>query len=155
MSSPARWWKQRWPMAEGRDLPDVNVLLALTNRSHQHFRPASEWFLACAAFATTPVTELGLVRLLLNPAVTGQPVDTATALEALRRLRAHERHSFLADSTSLADLAIDSVGLVGHNQVTDFHLLNLAVSCGARLVTFDRRLGPRAPDAAASIKVLA
>lgn len=122
-------------------LPDVNVLVALTNAAHQHHRLAHEWLSGVRRFATTPLTETGLVRLLLNPAVTGQHVTGQQAVGILRRLRAHERAIFLPDASSLADAAIDLVGLAGHRQSTDLHLVNLVASHGAVLTTFDRGIG--------------
>lgn len=126
--------------ADETRLPDVNVLVALTNPSHQHHQVAHHWLAGVARFATTPVTESGLVRLLLNRAVTGQVVTGRQAVEILRGLRAHQRATFLPDASSLATAIIDMVGLAGHRQATDFHLVNLAASHGVTLVTFDRRI---------------
>lgn len=122
-------------------LPDVNVLLALTNPAHQHHGSAHDWLSGTTRFATTPVTELGLVRLLLNRSVTGQEVTAGTALRVLAGIRADERAVFLPDDTSLGAPLVDLVGLTGHRQVTDLHLVNLAAGHGCSLVTFDRRLG--------------
>lgn len=121
-------------------LPDVNVLVALTNPAHQHHGTAHAWLVGAARFLTTPLTELGLLRLLLNPAVIGQEVTTARALAVLAGVRSHPRADFLPDATSLADPALDLIGLVGHRQVTDLHLVNLARRHDCTLVTFDRRI---------------
>ncbi|CAN5565949.1 type II toxin-antitoxin system VapC family toxin [soil metagenome] len=125
---------------KGTALPDVNVLMALTNPSHQHHRQAHQWLATVTRFATTPITECGLIRLLLNPAVTGQNVSGQQALTILRRLRSERRAVFLADSSSLVNAAIDLVGLAGHRQSTDVHLVNLAASVEGVLITFDRRI---------------
>ncbi|MED5811452.1 TA system VapC family ribonuclease toxin [Mycolicibacterium sp. 050232] len=136
-------------------LPDVNVLVALTNTTHQHHRQAHAWLATCPRFATTPVTENGLIRLLLNPAVVGQQISTAQALTVLTRLRAHDRATFVADSSSLASAAIDTIGLAGHKQATDFHLINLVATAGGTLVTFDRRIaGALAPQDQRFVHVL-
>lgn len=121
-------------------LPDVNVLVALTNPSHQHHDRAHEWLSGMSRFATTPVTESGLVRLLLNPAVTGQDVTGQQAISILAGLRSHAAATFLSDSSSLAAGEIDTIGLAAHQQTTDFHLVNLAASHGGVLATFDRRI---------------
>lgn len=121
-------------------IPDVNVLVALTNPAHVFHTEAHRWLGETEHFATTPVTESALVRLLLNPRVTGQSVTTEQALGVLAGIRSDARAVFLLDDTSLADLGVDPTGLVGHQQVTDWHLLNLAVRHDAVLVTFDRRL---------------
>ncbi|MGL5826110.1 MAG: TA system VapC family ribonuclease toxin [Nocardioides sp.] len=121
-------------------LPDVNVLVALTNPSHQHHRLAHEWLSTVQRYATTPITENGLIRLLLNPGVIGQEVGRAQAVGIVAGLRADRRASFLADGSSLTEPAIDLAGFVGHRQATDFHLVNLAASSGAVLATLDRRI---------------
>jgi predicted nucleic acid-binding protein len=54
----------------------------------------------------------------------------------MRRLPAH---AFWSDDVSPADADATPFGrLVGHRQVTDAHLLTLAVRRGGRLATFDR-----------------
>lgn len=121
-------------------LPDVNVLLALTNPAHQHHRRAHGWLGSVARFATTPVTETGLVRLLLNRTVTGQDVSADQALGILRGIRADPRAFFLPDDATLAAPGIDLVGLVGHRQVVDLHLVELARRNRCSLVTFDRQI---------------
>ena len=51
--------------------------------------------------------------------------------------RTDPRWRWLPDDSTLADPVIDLSVLVGHRQVTDLHLVNLAASAGLRLVTFD------------------
>lgn len=121
-------------------IPDVNVLVALTNPTHVFHTEAHRWLGGVAHYATTPVTESGLVRMLLNPAVTGQAVTTELALAVLTGIRADSRAQFLSDDSSLADADVDTTGLSGHKQVTDWHLLNLAARHDGLLVTFDRKL---------------
>ncbi len=128
------------------DLPDVNVLVAMTNPAHVHHQVALEWFAGTPAFATTPITETGLVRLVLNPAVMGTAIDAETALAVLRSVRGDDRHQFIADGSSLADAQVGLEGLRGHQQVTDLHLLNLARCNRANLVTFDRKLALTVPS---------
>ncbi|MFT4235082.1 MAG: PIN domain-containing protein [Microbacterium sp.] len=123
------------------DLPDVNLLVALHFEDHQHHAVASEWFGSSVRFATTPITELGFVRVSMNPAVAEQPFSAEEALEALRRLRAVPRADFWADDTSITSSAVAARVLSGHRQVTDLHLLALAASRSGRLVTFDARVG--------------
>lgn len=121
-------------------IPDVNVLVALTNPSHVFHIESLRWLAGVERYATTPVTESGLVRMLLNPAVTGQTVTSERALAVLAGIRAESRAGFLVDDSSLADAAVDTTGLAGHRQVTDWHLLNLAARHDGQLVTFDRRI---------------
>ena len=121
-------------------VPDVNVLLALISPDHVHYQAAHAWFSDTTQWATTPYTEAGLVRLVLNPVVVGATFAAATALEVLRGLRALPLHRFLADDSSLAAPHIDVAALVGHRQVTDYHLVDLVARKGAQLATFDSRL---------------
>jgi toxin-antitoxin system PIN domain toxin len=119
-------------------LPDVNVLVALTNPSHQHHVQARQWLSTVECFATTPLTENCLIRLLMNPAVIGQAVTGEQAIQVLTALRANPRATFVPDFSSLAD---SCVGLAGYRQATDFHLVNLAAHSGGVLVTFDSKVG--------------
>lgn len=77
----------------------------------------------------------------MNPRVTRVQLHAAVALETLASIRAHLRWRFLRDDSSLLEPSIDLVGLAGHRQVTDMHLMNLAARHGAVLVTFDQGIG--------------
>lgn len=125
-------------MTDGRYLLDVNVLLALFDPRHVHHAPAHRWFDDVTAFATTPLTETAFVRLVSNPEVGGE--SPATALAALRAIRGLPGHEFLPDDASLAEPAIGLDALVGHRQVTDFHLVGLAARHRMTLATFDAKL---------------
>ena len=85
----------------------------------------------------------------------GCAVRVADALASLRSIRSDERAEFLADDSSLAQASVDLVGLVGHKQITDLHLTNLAAVHDARLVTLNTRLRPTlAPDDQTRVVVL-
>ncbi|MCO7219134.1 TA system VapC family ribonuclease toxin [Klenkia sp. PcliD-1-E] len=127
-------------MPEGAALPDVDVLLALTNPAHQHHDRAHSWFAGTRWFATTPLAETALVRLLMNRTVTGQDVSAGQALDILRGVRADDRATFLPDDTSLSTTGVDLIGLAGHRQVIDLHLVGLAARHDCVLVTLDRRI---------------
>lgn len=118
-------------------LLDVNLLVALTNPQHVHHARAQQWFGNINLWATTSMTETGFIRLMLNPHVAGRQILAQEVLTVLSQLRSLPGHRFLADDTSLADPAIDTIGLVGRNQVTDMHLVNLAARHDAILATFD------------------
>jgi toxin-antitoxin system PIN domain toxin len=118
-------------------LLDVNVVIALTNPSHVHHQRAHQWFAGVKAWATTAITEAAFIRLMLNPAVAGRSATGAEVLSLLAALRAWPGHRFISDDSSLSEPAIDLVGLVGHRQVTDLHLVNLAARSGTVLATFD------------------
>jgi toxin-antitoxin system PIN domain toxin len=121
-------------------LLDVNVLLAMANEHHVHHGAAHAWFTGVQRWATTPLTESAFVRLQSNPTVTGQDTSCAAALAALVAMRQHPGHVFLPDDASLAAPLIETVGLVGHRQVTDLHLVNLCAAAGCFLATFDAKI---------------
>lgn len=124
-------------------LLDVNVLLALAQEAHVHNAAANRWLAALpegARWATCPITEMGLLRLMTNPSVVRIEHTVADVLALLAALRTVAGHRFLADMTSLSNSPLDLAALVGSKQVTDFHLVNLAASSDAVLATFDRRL---------------
>ncbi|PRY57063.1 hypothetical protein BCF74_11768 [Knoellia remsis] len=119
---------------------DVNVLVALALTNHVHHRGAHRALASTNSWATTPVTEAGFFRLMTNPAVTGMPLTGRQAADTLAGMRALPTWRFLPDPSSLAAPVIDTTVLVGHQQVTDFHLVNLAAFHGAILGTFDAAL---------------
>jgi toxin-antitoxin system PIN domain toxin len=129
-------------------LLDVNTLVALAWPNHVHHAPATEWFAAhhAAGWATCPVTESGFVRVSSNPRATLEAKSPAEALFLLRQMVTQASHEFWPDEISIAQSElIDSSGLLGHRQVTDAHLIALAIHHGGRLVSFDRRLGDLVP----------
>jgi toxin-antitoxin system PIN domain toxin len=140
-------------------IPDVNVLIAAAWPNHVHHAVSRSWFehLDDAVWATCPITESGFVRISSNARVMPEARTPREALALLRRLLAVGRHRFLDDAVALSAMAhIDERRLVGYRQVPDAHLLSVARSHGALLVTLDRGitdlLDPA--DAAASIEVL-
>ncbi|MFV0459998.1 MAG: TA system VapC family ribonuclease toxin [Actinomycetales bacterium] len=131
-------------MSEDADwLCDVNVLLALALSTHVHHRAAhAALHKHTGRWATCPLTEASLFRLLLNPRVTGTEFTATAVRQALRGMRSHPRWRWLSDDSSLADPDITTAVLVGHQQVTDFHLVNLAARHGLALATFDGAISP-------------
>lgn len=119
-------------------LCDVNVLVALVLSTHVHHRAAHAALRQhTGGWATTPMTEAALVRLLLNPLVAGRAFGVTDVLAVLRGVRQDPRWRWLPDASTLADAVIDISVLTGHQQVTDLHLVNLAAVSGVRLATFD------------------
>lgn len=121
-------------------LLDVNVLLALTWDQHIHHHVAHQRFAELESWATCPVTEAGLLRLLLTERVVGRKVSGSEALGQLQAIRQVPGWSFLTDSLSLAEPVIDTRVLMGPRQVTDLHLVNLAAWHSTKLATFDAGL---------------
>lgn len=120
-------------------LLDLNVLIALAWPQHVHHARTHAWFGSFAGtWLTTPMTEAGFVRLSTNPAVVTERVTMPAALGMLATMRAVPGHAFLPDGSSLAAPAIALDAVATSRQVTDAHLVNLAVASGALLATLDR-----------------
>ncbi len=141
-------------------LLDVNVLIALFDTVHTHHDLAHDWFADNHAFgwATCPLTENGLLRILGNPARRDVFTPVARLADLLRRFCTSGHHEFWSDTISLRDeRRFDLTFVRGHRQVTDVFLLGLAVEHAGRLVTFDQRIQIDAVKDAtrASLEVLA
>ena len=123
-------------------LLDANVLIALVVSDHVHHDPAESWFAGLDdSFATCPITQGSLVRLLIRQ---GQNAEEARAL--VIALTHSPRHEFWPDSVSFTDVELH--GVIGHLQVTDGYLAQLARANRGRLATFDRGLVALHPDIA-------
>ncbi|MDQ6774257.1 MAG: PIN domain-containing protein [Candidatus Dormibacteraeota bacterium] len=119
------------------------MLVSLAWPSHVHHEPALAWFgqRGSELWATTPMTEAGLVRVITNQAIVPGAVRPLEALTLLSRMRAVPGHRFLADDVeAIVGSDVDPKLLLGHRDVTDAHLLAVARSNGARLATLDRGL---------------
>ncbi len=130
-------------------LLDVNTLVALAWPNHVHHSAAHAWFTEHHArgWATCPLTQSGFVRISSNPRATPVAKTPAEALLLLRRIVALPGHAFWPDDVSLAsDENVTPARLLGHRQVTDAHLLCLAICRGGRLATFDRGVRDLVPD---------
>ncbi len=123
-------------------LLDVNVLVALFDPDHPHHDAAHEWFGANrgSGWATCPITENGLIRILSNPAYSGGHEPPGATRDRLAALCASGGHQFLGDEISFRDEDRFNLGGATHRQLTDIYLLGLAVSKGGRLATFDRSI---------------
>jgi hypothetical protein len=127
----------------GAFLLDVNVLIALIDGAHDHHDAAHEWFAGEGAksWATCPLTENALLRIVGHPRYPGSPGGPAAVAASLVSLRRLPGHSFWPDDISLLDRRhVDASRLLTAAQVTDTYLLALARAAGGRLATFDRRL---------------
>ena len=124
-------------------LLDVNVLIALVDPAHVQHDQAHQWFsrIGRKSFATCPITENGLLRIVGHPKYPNSPGAPSAIAASLAALRTMPGHEFWADKISIADDSlIDTSLLSSHAQVTDSYLLALARAHGGRLASMDRRL---------------
>lgn len=126
-----------------RFLLDVNVLIALIDPAHVQHDCAHEWFasLGKQAWATCPLTENGVLRVVGHARYPNSPGSPAAVVESMMGLRALPGHEFWPDDITLLDRQrIHSARLLDSAQVTDSYLLALASAHDGKLATFDRRL---------------
>ena len=129
--------------AVARVLPDVNVLVALLDDAHVFSLRANEWLDAAPRrIATCPIVENGVIRIMSAPAYSSiQRATPEQIAEGLRSLTEELDHEFWADDVSMLDEAlVDFSRLHGHRQVTDAHLLALALRRGGAIASFDTAL---------------
>ena len=122
-------------------LLDVNLLFVLHQPSHPHFELVSRWFRSKAgkAFATCPITQSGLIRLLIQGVAGLEPFDGEEARDALTRLTQRPGHIFWPDTPSWLDCTAPLFDrLQGHRQTTDAYLLGLAIYNKGKLATLDQ-----------------
>src|SRR5579859_2571499 len=103
------------------------------------------WFAARRprTWATCPLTENGLVRVLAQPSYPGGPFAPRRTIGMLRSWIANEGKTYelWTDDVSLTDSTLFRADyVVTPGQVTDVYLLGLAHRHRGRLVSFDRRL---------------
>lgn len=124
-------------------LLDVNVLIALLDPVHVQHDTAHAWFAAQGqhAWATCPLTENGVLRIVGHARYPNTPGSPAAVAPLVAQLRASPGHIFWPDTLSLLDPeSIDVDRLLSAGQVTDSYLLALACAHGGQLASFDRRL---------------
>lgn len=131
-----------------RALLDVNVVIALLDAAHVfHARAHAFWSASApAGWASCPITENGVVRVMSHPGYSKlrrfSPYDL---VQALKTFVSGTDHEFWVDDVSFRDDAVFAMDRVhGSRQQTDLYLLALAARHGGRLVTFDQNiaLGP-------------
>jgi toxin-antitoxin system PIN domain toxin len=124
-------------------LLDVNVLVALFDPDHVHHDTAHDWFTdnRDTGWATCPLTENGVVRILSNLKYSPVAESPARIIGRLRTFCAGGHHTFWPDDVSLRDAnTFVTDAPVSHRQMTDIYLLGLARRHGSRLATFDRTI---------------
>jgi toxin-antitoxin system PIN domain toxin len=124
-------------------LLDSNALIALAIGGHVHHDELRRWLGPKQHFATCPVTQGALVRLVLQKG--GSPADASRSLEGIVK---HRNHQFWPDEIAYTSISLK--GLVGHRQATDAYLAGLARHRRGRVATLDEGLAASHDDVAES-----
>jgi hypothetical protein len=125
-----------------RALLDINVMIALLDQGHVLHHAATRWLAQELehGWATCPITQNGVVRIMAQPAYPNHR-PAAQVAERLAEACGHTSHAFWPEPISLLEEGlIDWQRLLGPRQITDAYLLALAVRHGGRFVTFDQRV---------------
>ena len=124
-----------------RFLLDVNVLIALVDSAHVNHDAAHVWMAPGRDWATCPLTQNALVRILSNPAYPTVEATPSEVITTLSQLIGHPRHHAIAADVCLADRSLFAPEHIATAKtLTDTYLLGLAVKHGLALATFDRRI---------------
>jgi hypothetical protein len=126
-----------------RFLLDINVLIALIDSTHIQHDRAHAWFAATGhkAWATCPLTENGVLRIVGHPRYPNSPGSPAAAAELLSVFCKLPGHVFWPDDVSLLDgEKVNANRLLDSAQITDSYLLLLARAHAGQLATLDQRI---------------
>lgn len=119
-------------------LLDVNVLIARLFESHEHHRPAQEWFKTPGLkWALNPWAEAGFLRFATRDDRLSMG-EASGILDELAQQPGYHYHPVAHNWRTLTKPFFKR--LQGHKQITDACLLGLAIHDGLILATFDRRI---------------
>lgn len=124
-----------------KSLLDINVLIALLDRDHAfHARAHAWWRKDRPQWASCPLTENGVVRIMTSPNYSKiRPFTLLELVGALTVFIAETSHTFWPDSVSIYDSErFEHRRILSAKSLTDLYLLSLAVERKGQLVTFDR-----------------
>ena len=129
-------------------LLDVNVLVALAWPNHIYHSLARQWFREQKkmGWATCPTTKNDFIRVSSNARVIPEANSPMEAALFLRSLIASEGHVFWPEESSVIDdrcIGIEKIHT--YHQITDAHLLSLALRHQGCLATFDRGIARLVP----------
>lgn len=130
----------------GPVLLDVNVLIALFDAAHVHHDLAHDWFgdNRGRGWATTPVTEMAVIRIISNPKYGSNSERAEQVAARLQAFCAADDHRFWPASLSPRDVTRFHLAFASHRHLTDVYLLALAQASGGALATFDRAIPRKA-----------
>jgi hypothetical protein len=139
-------------------LLDVNLLFVLHQPLHPDFKPVFRWFLPGSGkpFATSPMTQSGMLRLLVQGVAGLDRFDMQEAREALQNLVNLPGHVFWPDTPAYLEATGQLFARIqGHRQTTDAYLLGLAIQNNGKLATLDRGISQLAGrEFAANIEII-
>ena len=130
-------------MTAMRHLLDINVLIALMDPDHAFHGNAHAWWAAePRAWASCPLTENGLVRIMASTAYSKTTRFAVADITArLSAFTGASDHVFWTDTLSLRDSRhFRHTSILTSKQITDIYLLALAVENQGSLATFDQHI---------------
>jgi predicted nucleic acid-binding protein len=122
-----------------RYLLDVNALIAFGISRHQFHQRVVDWIMSQhgSTFLTTPVTEIGFVRVVSSVPIYDLNVSRARTLLLGMKENATRPLAFLPDNN---DILVIPEWVSAPAQVTDGHLARLAIEHEALLATLDEKI---------------
>jgi predicted nucleic acid-binding protein len=119
-----------------RYLLDVNALIAFGVTRHQFHQRVVAWIRSQrgSTFLTSPVTEIGFVRVIANVVQYGLTVSQARTLLLGMKVNQAQPLTFISDGNDVSRLP---AWVKTPAQTTVGHLLQLAIANGAILATLD------------------
>jgi toxin-antitoxin system PIN domain toxin len=125
-----------------RALLDVNVLIALLDPDHAFHERSHAWWGAKAksGWASCPLTENGVVRIMSNPAYSkAAQFSPGDLIQRLEQFAGDSNHEFWPDDLSLRNKEIFAADRLHSSRlITDIYLLALAIKHRGCLATFDQ-----------------
>lgn len=119
-------------------LPDGNILVAFNWTTHIHHLRATEFFERNGKVATCPITELNLIRVLMQFGLPARDAD-----KTLQNFVAQFRSHLIPCDISAMKIS----GLCdGHRQTTDVYLAMLAKKQRLKIATLDEPFAKRFPS---------
>jgi toxin-antitoxin system PIN domain toxin len=116
----------------------------LLDPDHAFHERAHAWWAAQAKFgwASCPIVENGVVRIMSNPGYTqGERFTPSDLISRLQTFATQTNHEFWPDDVSLRDGKLFTAERIhSSRQLTDLYLLALAGKHAGRLATFDQAI---------------
>ncbi|HEY3762460.1 MAG TPA: TA system VapC family ribonuclease toxin [Verrucomicrobiae bacterium] len=127
-----------------RALFDVNVIIALLDPDHAFHERAHAWWEKNNKYgwASCPLTENGVVRIMSNPNYSHKiQFHPADLINRFKVFVENSNHEFWPDNLTLRDeKKFVAERIHSSRQITDLYLLALAAQHHGRLVTFDHNI---------------